>query len=296
MKQTILIYGANGAQMNAGTRELIKRGHTVRVLCRTEDSAAAWAAAGAQTAMGEMGDLDALVRASHGCDAIFLLVPLVRDSDELGTTFGLNALKAAIHAGINRVIWNTGGPIMDETSSSEPGAIILRQLRANGFSFLGLTPITYMENLLGPWTLAELKNGSLAYPTPADFKMQWVAARDFGRVADSALATDLPNEVLPLGGPAALNGHDLARIIGATIDRPLIFQTMPAKAFEDHLATGAGPRVAAMIGGMYGAIQANAAQFQPGFLTDPSDIEGRFGITLTSLEDWAEEHSSILTP
>ncbi|MDP5220365.1 NmrA family NAD(P)-binding protein [Ruegeria sp. 2205SS24-7] len=227
MKQTILVYGANGAQMNAGTKELIKAGHTIRVLCRTEENAAAWAAQGAETAIGEMGDLDSLLTASRGYDAIFLLVPLFREADELGITYGLNALEAAKVAGITRVIWNTGGPIMDETSETDSGAVVLRQLRADGFSFLGLTPITYMENLFGPWTLAGLKNGKLAYPTPADFKMQWVAAKDFGRVADRALQGEFPNAIMPLGGPAGLDGADLARILGASLGRPLAFETMP---------------------------------------------------------------------
>ncbi|WP_306141803.1 NmrA family NAD(P)-binding protein [Roseibium sp. MMSF_3412] len=295
MKQTILVYGANGAQMNAGTKELINAGHTVRVLCRTEENAADWAAQGAETVIGEMSNQDSLVKASQGCDAIFLLVPLFRDSEELGITYGLNSLNAAKEAGITRVVWNTGGPIMDETSETDAGAVILRQLRANEFSFLGLTPITYMENLFGPWTLAGLNDGKLAYPTPVDFKMQWVAAKDFGRVADKALQGELPNAVLPLGGPAGLDGNDLARILGEALGKSLTFETMPAPEFQAYLAKGAGERVAGIVGGMYGAIQADAAPFQPGFVTDASDIEQRFGLTQTSLEDWSAEHKAILS-
>lgn len=295
MTQTILVYGANGAQMNAGTHALIKSGHKLRVLCRTQSNADEWEANGAYPFIGEMGNLDSLISASQGCDAIFLLVPLIRSEANLGITYGLNALKAAKIAGVSRVIWNTGGPIMDESSETDSGAVVLRQLRKDQFSFLGLTPITYMENLLGPWTTIGLSKGKLPYPTPANFQMQWGAAIDFGRIADKALEQDnLPNDILRLGGPSPLDGHDLARIIGGVLGKDVTFEVMPARDFQTILEQSAGPRVAAMIGGMYGAIQADPAQFQPGFLTDAGDIERRFDLKLTSLADWTKSHADAL--
>lgn len=295
MTQTILVYGANGAQMHGGTQALIKSGHKVRVLCRTQSNASEWEAKGASSVIGEMRDLDSLIRASQGCDAVFLLVPLIRSEANLGITYGLNALKAAEIAGITRIIWNTGGPIMDEASETDPGAVVLRQLRKDKFSFLGLTPITYMENLLGPWTTAGLAKGTLPYPTPAKFQMQWGAAIDFGRIADKALQQDkLPNEVLRLGGPSPLDGYDLVRILSDVLGKDITFEVMPAQDFQAILEHSAGPRVAAMIGGMYGAVQANPEQFQTGFLADPTDIERRFDLKLTTLADWAKDNASGL--
>jgi uncharacterized protein YbjT (DUF2867 family) len=242
-----------------------------------------------------MGDMEALKRASEGQDALFLHVPLITDPNDDRNAYGLNALKAAKTAGINRIVWNTGGPIMDPSSKTETGAVILRALQEGGFSFLGLTPVTYMENLLGPWTVEGLTQGKLLYPTPAAFKMQWGAAADFGRVADKALQADLPNEVMALGGPAALDGDEIAEIMGEALGRSLTFETMPAPEFERQLAGPAGPQVAAMIAGMYGGIQANPEQFQPGFVADAAAIEARFGLKLTPLSSWVSDNRTYLT-
>ena len=295
MTLKILAYGANGAQMAGGTQALAEAGHDVTAFTRSEQGAARWKAAGVKTIVGDMNDEAVLRAASEGQDAIFLHVPLITDPNADRAAFGLNALKAARSAGVKRVVWNTGGPIMDPSSTTEPGAILLRALKDDGFSFLGLTPVTYMENLAGPWTVSALADGRLSYPTPASFKMNWVAAADFGRVADKALQGQLPNEVIALGGPAALDGTDLARIMGQTFGLELTFDTMAASDFEAQLAVLAGPQVAGMIAGLYGGIQANPDQFQPGFLTDAGSIEKRFGLELTSLADWASQHRAFFS-
>lgn len=295
MTLKILAYGANGAQMAAGTQALVEAGHQVRAFTRSVKGAERWRAAGVDIVIGNMGDADALSRASEGQDALFLHVPLITDPNVDRNAYGLNALKAAKDAGINRIVWNTGGPIMDPSSETDTGAVVLRALQDGGFSFLGLTPITYMENLLGPWTVAGLAEGKLPYPTPASFKMQWGAAADFGRVASKTLQGELPNEVMALGGAEALDGDDLARIMGDVLGRDLTFVTMAAAEFENQLAPLAGPMVAGMIAGMYGGVQANPGQFQPGFLTDAQAIETRFNLKLTSFADWLTQHRSHFT-
>lgn len=295
MTLNILAYGANGAQMAAGTQALVDADHRVRAFTRSAAGAERWKSAGVDVVAGEMGDLAALQRASEGQDALFLHVPLITDPDDDRTAYGLNALQAAKAAGINRIVWNTGGPIMDPSSKTDTGAVVLRALQEGGFSFLGLTPITYMENLLGPWTVEGLAKGKVLYPTPASFKMQWVSAADFGRVADKALEAELPNEVLPLGGPAALDGVELSEIMSEALGRHLTFEMMPAPEFERQLAGLAGPQVAAMIAGMYGCIQANPDSFQPDFAIDAATIEARFELKLTPLSDWVSAVRSHLT-
>ena len=152
-----------------------------------------------------------------------------------------------------------------------------------------------MENLAGPWTVSGLAEGRLSYPTPESFKMCWVAAADFGRMADKAMQGQLPNEVIALGGQAALDCPDQAQIMGETLLLALTIDTMLDSNFEAQLGALAGPEVAGMIGGLYGGIQANPDQFQPGFLTDAVAIEERFGLELTSLAHWASQHRAFFS-
>lgn len=294
MSLNILAYGVNGAQMASGTQALVDAGHRVRALTRSEAGTKRWKAAGVETVVADMGDAASLQRATEGQDALFLHVPIVRGLEDDGAAFGLNAINAAKAAGVNRIVWNTGTPIMDPTSETDPNAIILRALQDGGFSFLALSPVLYMENLLGPWTTGKLGDDKLAYPTPVDFKVSWVAAADFGRIADKALQGDLPNEVLTLGGPTSLDGRELATAIGGVLDRSLEFETVGAADFESQLAPFTGPHVAGMVAGMYGAIQGSPEQLQPRFQIDGSVIQTRFGLKLTSLTDWTKQHQGYL--
>ena len=293
----ILVYGANGSQAGAAAQALEESGHQIRVLMRSEGKAQPWAAKGIEVALGDMGDIDSLKRASQGCDAAFLLVPTLRTSNEDGVSFGVNAVKAAKAEGISKIIWNTSGPIADENSEqadTDPGARILRELKAEGLSFLGLQPTIYMENFLGPWVMERLMaDNVLSYPTPHDFKVQWVAARDFGVVAAAALQGELPNEIVQLGGPQALDGEQLAEIVSRCLGRQLTFETTPIETFRNSLTSVAGPQVAGMIAGLYQAIQTTPKQLQPGFVLDAESLTRRFNVTLTSLESWVASYHDL---
>ncbi|MEM9907591.1 MAG: NmrA family NAD(P)-binding protein [Cyanobacteria bacterium P01_D01_bin.44] len=293
----ILVYGANGTQAGATAQALMERGHQIRVLMRSEEKAKPWVSKGAEVVLGDMGNIDSLKRANEDCDAVFLLVPTFRASNEDGVSFGLNAVKAAKAAGISKIIWNTSGPIADENSEqadTDPGACILRQLKAEGLSFLGLQPTIYMENLLGPWVIDHLMTSSvLAYPIPHDFKIQWVAARDFGVVAAAALPGELPNEVVQLGGPQALDGNQLTDIFSRCLGRPLSFETMPIETFRDSLTVAAGPHIAGIVAGLYQAIQTAPEQLQPAFVLDSASLSRRFNVTLTSLESWISSYHDL---
>ncbi len=292
----ILVYGANGTQAGAAAEVLMESGHQVRVLMRSNEKARPWVSKGAEVALGDMGDLDSLKRASEGCDAVFLLVPTFRSSNEDGVNFGLNAVKAAKAAGISKIVWNTSGPIADENSDqadTDPGARILRQLKIEGISFLGLQPTIYMENFLAPWVTDSLRtNNVLTYPIPPNFKIQWVAARDFGVVAAAALTRELPNEIVQLGGPRALDGDQLADIFSLSLGRRLLFKTMPIETFRNSLTSLAGPHIAEIVGGLYQAIQTAPEQLQPAFVLNPGSLVNRFNVTLTSLENWVSLHQN----
>lgn len=293
----ILVYGANGSQGGAAAQALMENGHQVRVLMRSEEKARPWTAKKAEIALGDMGDIDSLKQASEGCDAVFLLVPTFRASNEDGVNFGINAVKAAKAAGISKIIWNTSGPIADENSEqadTDSGARILRQLKTEGISFLGLQPTIYMENFLGPWVIDRLVTSNvLAYPIPHDFKIQWVAARDFGVVAAAALQEELPNEVVQLGGPQALDGDRLADIFSRSLGLQLPFETMSIDWFRDSLTAAAGPQIAGIIAGLYQAIQTAPEQLQPAFIVNSEALSRRFSVNLTSLESWISSYHDL---
>lgn len=106
MTQRILAYGANGAQMAAGTLALVDAGHDVRVFTRSSAGAERWKSAGVEAVIGDMADQEALIAASEGRDAVFLHVPLITDPDDDRNAYGMNALRAARATGIKKIVMN----------------------------------------------------------------------------------------------------------------------------------------------------------------------------------------------
>lgn len=66
-----LVIGATGQQGGATARHLLSRGWQVRALVRDPESPAARRLAGAELAVGDLGDAASLERAMRGVDAVF---------------------------------------------------------------------------------------------------------------------------------------------------------------------------------------------------------------------------------
>jgi nucleoside-diphosphate-sugar epimerase len=70
---TIFVTGATGVLGRASVARLLDSGHTVRALARTEERAAAVAAAGAEPFVGNIYDVDDMKRAIAGADTVMHL-------------------------------------------------------------------------------------------------------------------------------------------------------------------------------------------------------------------------------
>ena len=74
----ILVTGATGFVGSHLVRGLSRAGHDVRALARTEASAAAIKDHVAEVAVGDIGDPDAIARATDGCDTVIHLVGIIQ--------------------------------------------------------------------------------------------------------------------------------------------------------------------------------------------------------------------------
>lgn len=130
-------------------RQLIEAGHSVRILLRRDDQAPDLVAMSAQPIIGDLSDPASLDRASTGMEGLFLLVPFFDPRPD----YGINAIDAAVRAGINRIVWNASGaiPSVDTGNPSlDMRRVVIAHLEASGIDFAALQPTVYMENLLGP--------------------------------------------------------------------------------------------------------------------------------------------------
>ncbi|MCP3140033.1 NmrA/HSCARG family protein [Pyxidicoccus xibeiensis] len=180
--RSVLVTGATGQQGGAVARQLLKRGHRVTALVRRVDSPAALElkAMGAALATGDFDDLDSLVQAARGVDAMYAMATPFEAGVETEIRHGMNLADAARLAGIRHYVYSsvagaaqlTGIPHFDSKHRVE------LHVRRSGLCYTIIGPTFFMENFTSPMFEEGLKSGVLATGLPPSRGLQMVALED----------------------------------------------------------------------------------------------------------------------
>src|SRR3954467_3395202 len=104
----VLVVGATGSLGGKVVDELLKRGKNVRALVRPATDATRLEGRGVEIARGDMLDLDSLVAAMQGADAVISTAAGYtrggRDADDIDTRGNANLAEAASRTGVRRFV------------------------------------------------------------------------------------------------------------------------------------------------------------------------------------------------
>ncbi len=209
-----------------------------------------------------------------------LQLPLVYD--ERALEMAANAARAAERAGIEHLVVNASTPVPPEPIGVP---FIDARLIAAGAHVPRVTllqPLTYMENLLGPWS-AVLGEGIARYPMPADRPLYWVAAADVARAACAAIERHAAGS-FALPGPAA-TGHEAAAALARALGRPVRWETIAPEAFADLMRPFLGDHAADGTAAVYRML----ASQPPAPAPDAGPAREALGWAPRDLETWARE-------
>jgi uncharacterized protein YbjT (DUF2867 family) len=179
---SVLVSGATGQQGGALTRVLLEKGHRVRAFVRRPDSpeAATLERLGAELAEGDFEEPSTIERAARGMDALFVVATPFEAGMEAETRHGIAAADAAKTAGVSHLVYSsvadadkdTGIPHFDSKRKVEV------HIEGLGVPYTIVAPVYFMDNLLAPWTLPQLKEGRLPVALPSSRPLQQVALAD----------------------------------------------------------------------------------------------------------------------
>jgi len=231
-KKTILVTGATGQQGGAVARALLSKGHRVKALTRKPDSEAArhLAAAGAEVVAGDLADTASVVRAAGDVDTMFLMGNSYEAGMEEETRQGILAADAAKAAGVGHLIYSsvasadkkTGIPHFDSKYLVEKHVVGL------GIPYTISAPAAFMENVVAPWSISALSQGTYAFAVPPKRALQLVALADIGAFV-AALAErreQVFGKRFDFAGDE-LSGEEQAKILSQVIGRPISYQEIP---------------------------------------------------------------------
>jgi uncharacterized protein YbjT (DUF2867 family) len=185
-KDLILVTGATGQQGGAVAHELLAHGHKVRAMTRHPegDKARALAGAGAEVVRGDLDDQASLEKAVAGAWGVYAVQNTWEAGVEREEEQGKRLARVARDKGVHHYVQgsvasaqrNTGIPHFDNKWRIE------ETVRALKFpSYAVIRPVYYMENLIGPFILPGVQQGTLDMAIEPTTKLQMAAIQDVGK-------------------------------------------------------------------------------------------------------------------
>jgi uncharacterized protein YbjT (DUF2867 family) len=232
-QRPVLVLGATGGQGGAVAAALIRAGRPVRALVRDPSSAGAakLEAAGAELAVAEFTDAEALTAAMRGTAAAFALTtPFgsgvaaeVRQGQAIITAATAARLPYLVFSSVAEATAGTGVPHFESKATVE------RALAGSGLPHTVVAPTYFYDNALGGYQ--DLLHGTLELSLPEDHPLQQLDRTDLG--AFVALVLSDPGRFtgrrIELASDAPTPAQ-MTEALSAAMDRPVRYREVPVAA------------------------------------------------------------------
>ena len=219
------LLGSNGQITSQLARLLLAAGHPVRVVGRNRQALVPLARAGAELAVGDVGDVPFLRQAFQGTTAAYTMIPpcygetdMRAAQDRIGSAIA-RALEAVR---VPRVVnlSSIGAELPSGTGPIEALHAQEQRLQAiGGIDLLHLRPGSFMENFLHA-AGAVAQAGVLPGMEAPDARIPMVATRDIAAVVARELTSPRHRGTLLLTAGEPLTSRAAAAALGAAIGQP----------------------------------------------------------------------------
>jgi len=235
-----VISGVTGNTGSVAAQSLIDQGQTVRVIVRSEEKGEPWKAKGAEVAVAEIMDIDAMTKALEGASgAYFLLPPDLTNEDFIGESRkrAQTIVKAAKAARLPHavILSSVGAQHSHKVGPISTIGHMERLFVAANIPLSAVRPAYFLENIndLMP---AVLQDG--VYPSmilPLDHKIDMVATKDIGLTVAEALVNPpaIPHRVIELKGAEQYSAEDIADALSKSLNQKITAVAVPQEAWVD---------------------------------------------------------------
>jgi len=294
--EKVCVLGAPADQGQPLVAELLKEGFSVTAGVRRADAMATTPFPDLPAVRADITDADAMASAFAGQDAAAFHLPFEFER-ERAASFGKAIAEGAKRAGLKKIIFNTACFVADhdlDLSAHDGRRDIERALEETGIPCVFIEPTVFMDNQFRIWTRPLImRDGIFAYPANPDLKISWVCLEDVAQAMAKALQTDAANgQHVPLGGPEALLGDQVAENLTTALGRPVRFQSLAPEEFAarmSELVTGSREvQPLSIYDGMAKFYAWYNAQPESPLVVDPQNARDLLGMRHTSHLEWAK--------
>jgi uncharacterized protein YbjT (DUF2867 family) len=299
----VAVFGASGRQGLAQVRQLKKAGHAVRALTRRPDPFYGEDFGEVEIRPADLYDEASCAAALEGADAAFYTHPLRARIDRVELVAAVG--RAALQAGVKRVVWNTSSWIPDKAGDPftyENNTRGINALWRTGVPATVFGSVLFMDNLLTNWAFPFIVNeGRYVYPHKPDLECSWISLDDVARFMIAAIdRPDLEGAWLNIGGPEILKPPQVAGILSKAVGREIKYDPSSPLEFGKHLAGAYGDDMpAAERAIVEPSIAAfyefnNSTPLKP-FKVDMGPVLERIPIEMETMAQWAARQEWRIT-
>lgn len=236
------IFGVTGRTGAAAADALLRAGHPVRVVVRDPAQGRPWAERGADVALAELTDLDAMTKALSRVQGAYVLSPQQyqrEDLFELADCIADTTARAVMAAQVPTLVAlsSVGADRADGTGWIAMNRMFEQRLSKTGAPTVFLRAAYFMENWT-PLVAQALRHGTLpTFLAPPQRPLPMVATVDVGRSAAALLLEPgTASRIVTLSGPEDYAPDDVAAILSATLGQPVDVAVLPPAQWPAALA------------------------------------------------------------
>jgi uncharacterized protein YbjT (DUF2867 family) len=279
-----IISGATGHTGSIVAKTLLDKGLPVRVVVRNQEKGADLAKLGAEVAVADLQDAEALTEALQGGKVLYLMNPPSYQAEDQFAELEkvITAFQTAIeHSSLEKIVALSS---IGSQLSSGTGNILTAYKLEQAFGNLEI-PVTFiragsfMENWNGVLETAKTQGVLPSFFQPLDQKVPQVAAADIGRIAaESMQEKTVGKEVKELAG-FWTSPDETAEAVGKVLGREVKAVSIPEDQWLDIMKNYNSPKNAASMAEMFKGINSEYIKFET-----ENQIAGKI-----TVEDFARE-------
>ncbi|MCC6964712.1 MAG: NAD(P)H-binding protein [Nitrospira sp.] len=264
----LVVLGATGHTGSVVAEAVLARKQPVRVVVRSADKGASWAAKGVEVAVASLDDQAALTKALHGASGVYLLIPpnygaaswLAEQRQRVDQT--AEAVKAS---GIAHVVLlsSIGAHLPDGTGPIRAARYGEQRLTAVAPNVTILRSGYFMENWASGIGIAK-EQGLLPSFIPPQMSIPMISTRDIGRVAaERLMAGGRGHAIVELAGPEEYSPEQVATALGGILGRAVSVQSAPLSVVVPTFTSfGFSTEAAGLFEEMYTAFSKRAVRYE----------------------------------
>ncbi|MBC7901568.1 MAG: NmrA family NAD(P)-binding protein [Saprospiraceae bacterium] len=262
-----IVTGATGQTGSVVANTLLEKGLPVRVIVRSEEKGKPWKDRGAEVAIADVQDADALTGAFEGGKALYLMIPPNYQSEDLmaESDIAIKAFQIAIkNSSLEKlvVLSSIGAQLPSGTGPVVSLHRLEQALQDSEIPVTFLRPPSFMENWTPVLDTVRSEGVLPSFHLPLDEKIPQISTDEIGRIAAEEMQEYTEGiKVRELAG-IFYSPNDVAESFSRVLGKPVTAVPVPEEQWLDILTTYSSPRNAEIMYELFEGMNSGRLTFE----------------------------------